>query len=137
MLANDLITYLTGAGFTVYPDPNFLPAEIPENKLPCLFVFGTGGYAPHEYVPTERPTFQVIIKGKSYKTLPANMTATEALGKQLIKHLHRRVNYQAGSASVISSAASQPAPISLGLDDKDRPVFSTNFVFYVKEDKNP
>ena len=137
MLANDLITYLTSAGFTVYPDPNFLPADIPESKLPCLFVFGTGGFAPHEYVPTKRPTFQVIIKGKSYKTLPANMTETEALGNQLIKHLHRRANYQAGTAWVISSTASQPAPISLGLDDKDRPVFSTNFVFYVKEDANP
>ncbi|WP_339816782.1 minor capsid protein [Paenibacillus sp. FSL R7-0216] len=137
MFANDLITYLTGAGFTVYPDPNFLPAEIPENKLPCLFVFGTGGYAPHEYVPTERPTFQVIIKGKSYKTLPANMAATEELGKQLIKHLHRRANYQAGSAGVISSTAAQPSPIPLGLDEGDRPMFSTNFMFYTKEDENP
>lgn len=134
MLASDLITYLTGAGFTVYPDPNFLPADIPENKLPCLFVFGTGGFEPHAYVPTERPTFQIIIKGKSYKALPANMSETEALGKHLIKHLHRRVNYQAGSVRVISSTASQSSPISLGLDDKDRPVFSTNFTFYTKEE---
>lgn len=136
MLANDLIIYLTNAGFTVYPDPNYLPASInlPEAKLPCLFVFGTGGFEPHAYVPTERPTFQIIIKGKSYKTLPANMASTEALGKQLIKYLHRRTNYQAGSVSVISSTATQPSPIPLGLDDADRPIFSTNFTFYTKED---
>jgi hypothetical protein len=134
MLASELIAYLTGAGFTVYPDPNFLPADLPEAKLPCLFVIGTGGYDPHAYLPTERPTFQIIVKGKSYKTLPANMAATEAVAKQLIGHLHRRPNYQVGSASVFSSLALQSSPIFLGLDDKDRPMFSTNFVFYTREE---
>ncbi|MGP0583703.1 minor capsid protein [Paenibacillus timonensis] len=135
MLATDLIAYLTMAGYTVYPDPNFIPAsvDLPEGKLPCLFVFGTGGFEPHSYVPTERPTFQIIVKGNSYKTLPANMAATEALGKQLIKHLHRRANYQVGSVWVISSTAVQPAPIPLGFDEGDHPMFSTNFTFYTKE----
>ncbi|KOP64362.1 hypothetical protein AMS62_03130 [Bacillus sp. FJAT-18019] len=134
MLASDLIAYLTDAGFTVYPDPNFIPAEIPETKLPCLFVFGTGGYSPHEYVPTERPTFQIIVKGKSYKVLPGNMASTESLAKQLIKHLHRQANYTAGSAHIFSSTATQSNPIPLGLDDKDRPMYSTNFMFYTKEE---
>jgi len=133
LLANDLISYLSAAGFTVYPDPNFIPADLPETKLPCLFVFGTGGYAPHNYVPTERPTFQILVKGKSYKAKPANMAETEALAKQLIKHFHRRPNYQVGGASVFSSLAQQPNPIPLGLDDKDRPMYSTNFMFYTKE----
>lgn len=135
MLASDLIAYLTDAGFTVYPDPNYIPAELPETKLPCLFIFGTGGYAPHEYVPTEKPTFQVIVKGKSYKALPANMAATEVLAKRLIKHLHRRSNYTVGSVHVFSSTAIQSSPIPLGLDDKDRPMYSTNFMFYTKEEQ--
>lgn len=134
MLANDLITFLTGSGFNVYPDPNFIPADLLENKFPCLFVFGSGGYAPHDYVPTERPTFQVIVKGKSYKTLPANMTKTEELAKQLVKLLHRKTNYPIGTTHVISSKAMQQ-PIFLGLDDKDRPMYSTNFLFYTKEEK--
>lgn len=132
MLANDLITYLAVAGYTVYPDPNFIPADLLEAKLPCLFVFGSGGYAPHDYVPTERPTFQVIVKGKSYKTLPANMAATEMLANQLKKLLHRRPNYNAGSTYVYSSVAIQE-PIYLGLDEKDRPMYSINFMFYTKE----
>lgn len=135
MLASNLIAHLTDAGFTVYPDPNFIPVELPETKFPCLFVFGTGGYAPHEYIPTARPTFQVIVKGKSYKALPANMAATEALAQRLIKHLHRRSNYTAGSAHVFSSTAIQSSPIPLGLDDKDRPTFSTNFMIYTKEEQ--
>ena len=134
MLANDLIAYLSSSGFTVYPDPNFIPADLPENKLPCLFVFGTGGFAPHEYVPTERPTFQIIVKGKSYKTLPANMNATEVIAKQLVNHMHRRPNYTAGNAYVFSSLAQQSSPISLGIDELNRPTYSTNFMFYTKEE---
>ncbi|MFF2910009.1 minor capsid protein [Paenibacillus sp. NPDC057934] len=133
MVANDLIAYLTASGYTVYPDANFLPADLPETKLPCLFVFGTGGYAPHGYVPTERPTFQVIVKGKSYKTLPTNMAATERLANEIKKKLHRRANYLAGSADVFSSTAAQP-PIYLGLDDNNRPMYSINFIFYTRED---
>lgn len=132
MLANDLITFLTSAGYTVYPDENFIPADLAENKHPCLFVFGTGGYAPHDYVPTERPTYQVIVKGKSFKALPANMAATKALAQQLEKLIHRKVNYMIGTTHVFSSKAMQQ-PIYLGLDDKDRPMYSINFMFYTKE----
>ncbi|GGH17316.1 minor capsid protein [Paenibacillus segetis] len=132
MLANDLITYLTASGYTVYPDANFIPADLPETKLPCFFVMDSGGYAPHDYVPTERPTFQVIVKGKSYKALPANMAITEALAKKLVNQLHRKPNYMVGSTYAFSSKAMQ-RPIYLGLDEKDRPMYSTNFMFYSKE----
>ncbi|MNN84742.1 hypothetical protein D3C81_2019400 [compost metagenome] len=97
-------------------------------------MFGSGGYAPHDYVPTERPTFQIIVKGKSYKTLPMNMTATEELAKWLVKLLHRKSNYEVDQTHVFSSKAMQP-PIYLGLDDKDRPMYSVNFMFYTKEEQ--
>lgn len=132
MLASDLIAYLTSEGFTVYPDEGFIPAVIPENKLPCLFVFGTGGYAPHNYIPRDTPTFQVIVKGKSYKDNPANKAVAEAEAKRLIDHLHRRTNYTAGNAYVWSSRAVQSNPIPLGADEHDCPMYSTNFVFQVR-----
>ena len=132
MLASDLIEYLTDAGFTVYPDEGFIPPNLPDEKLPCLFVFGTGGYAPHDYIPRDTPTFQVIVKGKSYKDNPANKATAEAEAKRLIDHLHRRVNYTAGTAYVWSSRAVQSNPISLGLDEHDHPMFSTNFIFQIK-----
>ncbi|KUP22411.1 hypothetical protein AWJ19_27735 [Paenibacillus sp. DMB5] len=132
MLATELIAYLTAAGYTVYPDANFISADLPEAKLPCLFVMDSGGGPPHNYVPTERPTYQIIVKGKSYKTLPANMAATEALAKQLKKLLHRKPNYLVGSTHVFASTATME-PIYLGLDTKDHPMYSTNFEFYTKE----
>lgn len=133
MQSKELIDYLTLSGFTVYPDANFIPPDMPEDKYPCMFVMGSGGFAPHSYVPTERPTYQIIVKGKSYKTLPANMVTTEAYAKEVITHLHRRPNYLVGSAYVFSSLAMQSNPIYLGLDAHDRPMFSTNFVFHVRE----
>lgn len=133
MQSNDLIQYLTTEGFTVYPDANFIPAELPESKHPCLFVMDSGGFAPHMYVPTERPTWQIIVKGKSYKTNPLNMAATETIANQLKDLLHRKVNYMIGSTRVFSSLAMQQ-PIYLGLDDADRPMYSINIVFYVREE---
>lgn len=132
MLSEDLISFLALSGFTVYPDEGFIPPDIPEAKLPCLFVFGSGGYAPHDYIPQERPTYQVIVKGKSYKTNPINKVVAEAEAKRLIRFLHRKHNYTAGTAYVWSSKAVQSNPISLGLDEKDRPMYSTNFIFSVR-----
>lgn len=133
MRSIELIGYLTAVGYSVYPDPNFIPGTLPENKCPCLFVFDSGGESPHDYVPTERPTYQIIIKGKSFKSNPANMAATQSIAKGLVNHLHRRANYLVGSTEVLSSTAAQQ-PIYLGLDDQDRPMYSTNFNFYCKED---
>ncbi|QSF42660.1 minor capsid protein [Paenibacillus tianjinensis] len=133
MLASELIAYLTATGYTVYPDANYIPADMPETKLPCLFVMDSGGRPPHDYVPTERPSYQIIVKGKSYKTLPANMAATEALAKTLGKLLHRKSNYMIGSTHVFSSTEAMP-PIYLGQDTYNHPMYSTNFEFYTKEE---
>lgn len=133
MLAIELIAYLAAAGYTVYPDANYIPAELPETKLPCLFVMDSGGRPPHDYIPTERPSYQIIVKGKSYKTLPTNMAATEALAKQLGKLFHRKSNYMIGNTYVFASTETMQ-PIPLGLDSKDHPMYSTNFEFYSKEE---
>ncbi|OKP91847.1 hypothetical protein A3844_01665 [Paenibacillus helianthi] len=132
MLANELISYLTTAGYTVYPDANFIPADLPETKLPCLFVMDSSGPPPDMYVPTERTAYQIIVKGKSYKTLPSNMAATEALAKELGDLLHRKPNYMIGSTYVFASTETMQ-PIYLGQDINNHPMYSTNFEFYVKE----
>ncbi|MNO41860.1 hypothetical protein D3C76_320390 [compost metagenome] len=132
MLASELIAYLTAAGYSVYPDPNFIPADPVEAKLPTLYVMDSGGYPPDKYVPTQRPTYQIIVKGKSYKTSPVNLAATEALAKTLKKLLHRKPNYMIGSTYVFASTETMQ-PIYLGLDEKDHPMYSTNFEFYSKE----
>jgi hypothetical protein len=132
LLASDLIKYLSEAGFSVYPDEGFIPSDIPDDRLPALFVFGTGGFAPHDYIPRERPTFQVIVKGKSYKANPANKIGAEREAKRLIDLLHRKHNYAIGDSYVWSSRAQQPNPIPLGHDEHDKPMYSTNFIFQVR-----
>ncbi|MHA6484468.1 minor capsid protein [Paenibacillus sp. strain BS8-2] len=132
MLSEDLINFLALSGFNVFPDEGFIPPGLQDDKYPMLFVFGTGGYAPHDYIPRDSPTFQIIIKGKSYKTNPANKAIAEAEAKRLIDFMHKRTNYTAGTAYVWSSRAVQSNPIPLGLDDKDRSMYSTNFIFQVR-----
>ncbi|MEC1714761.1 minor capsid protein [Schinkia azotoformans] len=133
MESKDLIQYLTDSGFNVFPDANFIPADITESQLPALFVFGTGGFASHDYLPFKNPTFQVIVKGKDYQGDYSQMSATESLANNLIQLLNNKSNYLIGNTEVIFSKAMQSNPIPLGLDDKSRPTFSTNFQFRIKE----
>lgn len=128
-----IINYLEAAGYSVYPNPNFIPGTQLETLYPCLFVFDTGGEGPHGYVPTEKPTYQIIIKGKSYKADPANMAATEDIAYGLVHLLHRKCNYMVGSSEVLTITAIG-RPHYIGLDEQDHPVYSTNFQFYVKEE---
>jgi hypothetical protein len=128
MRAKELIDYLSTQGFNVFPDPNFIP-DLNESQLPALFVFGTGGSETDDDLPIEYPTFQVIIKGKSYKTDFTQMDKTEQLAKSLIRLLDKKIRYEIGNNLVYQSKAMQNNPIPIGLDTADRPVFSTNFRF--------
>ncbi|RKD20963.1 hypothetical protein BEP19_14855 [Ammoniphilus oxalaticus] len=132
MRAQELIDYLIDLGFSVFPDPNFIPSEIKDDLLPALFVFGTGGFSPDDDLPIDNPTFQIIVKGKSYKADPAQMDLTEQLAKQLISHFDKRNNFVIGSSYVYASSPMQSNPIHIGLDEQDRPIYSTNFTFKVR-----
>lgn len=133
MRAKELIDFLTAEGFNVFPDPNFIPSEIEESHLPALFVLGTGGFGSDGDLPIDNPTFQVVVKGKSYRMDVGQMDATEHLAKQLIDSLDKRYAYTIGSSHVFMSRAVQSNPIPIGLDENDRPVFSTNFFFKTTE----
>ncbi|KIL46933.1 hypothetical protein KP77_25020 [Jeotgalibacillus alimentarius] len=61
------------------------------------------------------------------------MHETETLAKALIKLLNKKVHYQIGKSYIYISRAIQSNPIPIGLDEKDRPIFSTNFSFKIQE----
>lgn len=126
MRAKEFINYLTSEGFNVYPDANHLP-DVEESQLPALFVFGTGGSEPDDELPMEFPTFQVILKGKNYKSDPTQMDQTEQLAKSLIKKMHLVTHKIIGANFVYYIRSMQSNPIPIGLDIHDRPVYSTNF----------
>ncbi|HHY74034.1 MAG TPA: hypothetical protein GX497_12610 [Bacillus bacterium] len=132
MESTDLIQYLSDSGFNVFPDANFIP-DLDESQLPALFVFSTGGFASHDYLPFKNPTFQVLVKGKSYYDDYGQMIMTEKIAKELIQFLDNKTNYTIGESYVTFSKAMQSNPVPLGLDEKGRPTFSTNFRFKIKE----
>ncbi|MFY2157855.1 minor capsid protein [Cytobacillus firmus] len=126
MRAQEFINFLTAEGFNVFPDPNFIP-DVEESQLPALFVFGSGGGEPDDELPMEFPTFQVIVKGRSYKADSSQMDKTEQLAKQLINKMHQVNRRFIGDNLVYYIRSVQSNPIPIGLDTLERPVFSTNF----------
>jgi hypothetical protein len=128
MTGKELIDYLTAQQFNIYPDANFIP-DLEESQLPALFIFGSGGSESDSDLPIQYPTFQVIVKGKSYKADFGQMDATEQLAQKLIKLLDKKIHYEIGSNYVYESRAMQSNPIPIGLDTYDRPTYSTNFRF--------
>lgn len=128
MKAKELIDYLTLLGYKVYPDPHHMP-EVPEDILPCLFVFGSGGFASDVYLPIRYPSYQIVVKGKNAKNYPSEMSTTEDLAMKLINDLDQKTNYLIGGNTVYYSRSQQSNPIPIGLDLNDHPIFSTNFNF--------
>lgn len=131
MTGKELIEYLTANGFNVYPDPNYMP-DVEESQLPALFVFGSGGSESDDDLPIEYPTFQIIVKGKNYKSDYTQMDKTEQLAKQLISFLDKKIGYEIGQNHVYVSKSMQSNPILIGIDTMDRPVYSTNFRFKIQ-----
>jgi Bacteriophage minor capsid protein len=131
MTGKELIDYLTAQQFNMFPDPNYIP-DIEESQLPALFVFVSGGGESDQDLPIEYPTFQVIVKGKSYKSDVKQMDLTEQLAKKLIKLLDKKIHYEIVSNYVYESRSMQSNPIPIGLDTYDRPTYSTNFRFKIQ-----
>ncbi|MDW0113764.1 minor capsid protein [Sporosarcina saromensis] len=131
MSGREFIAYLTSLGFNVFPDPDHMP-DVPESQLPALFVFGTGGFGSDPDLPIQYPSFQVIVKGKSYKTDYMQMELTEALAKSLIDALDQKTGYVIDSNKVYYSRSQSSNPIPIGLDIHDRPTYSTNFNFKIQ-----
>src|SRR5690349_15998476 len=121
MTGKEFITFLKNIGkFNVYPDPNFIP-NLEESQLPALFVFGSGGSESDPDLPIQYPTFQVFVKGKSYKNDVNQMNLTEQLAKDLQKLLDNKLHYEIGNNFVYESKSMQSNPIPIGLDTFDRP----------------
>lgn len=131
MTSTEFIAYLTSLGFNVFPDANHMP-DVPANQLPVLFVFGTGGFNSDPDLPITYPSFQVVLKGKSYKSDYTQMEKTEALAISLISQLDQKNDYVIGNNTIYYSRAQPAQPIPIGLDIHDSPVFSTNFNFKIQ-----
>jgi len=79
-----------------------------------------GGFAPSQWTNKRRPSFQVVVRGK-------NGPAVEAKAWAIYKAFNGRTNYVIGTQKISSSFADQSAPLYIGLDANNRPMYSVNF----------
>lgn len=79
-----------------------------------------GGYAPSQWTNKRRPSFQVVIRGK-------NGIAAEAKAWAVYNAYHQRADYVIGTQRIVATFADQSAPLYLGLDANNRPMYSVNF----------
>ncbi len=80
----------------------------------------TGGYAPSQWTPQLRPTFQVVVRAKT-------AVLAEATALAIWTAYHQRRSFSIGTQRIVATFADQPAPLYLGVDDNNRALYSVNF----------
>ncbi|QNK54564.1 minor capsid protein [Paenibacillus sp. PAMC21692] len=105
---------------------NEFPSSAGDN---AAYVRIFGGYAPSQWLPTRRPSFQIIVRNKSGP-------AAESKAYELYDAFHRRASYVIGTQRIVASFADQSAPLYLGLDENNRPTYSVNFTATLVDGQN-
>ena len=120
-LIDDVAAYLQAQSVgTVGTD--IFKGTLPDSPDNCVAVYETGGPAPQKYLPINKPTFQILVRNKSY-----------ALGRDKLEAvrtaLHRKSNLSLVSGQTFAYyilANSEGGHI--GRDEAGRDEFSINFV---------
>lgn len=123
-MLNEIALYLEAQGKGSVNTDIFL-AELPDTKTinnetlnvdNCIALFNTGGFEPELYFVgenTEYPTFQVIVRDRSY-----------AQAWQRIKDIYGLLH---GNTALFPLTIAQQPPVPLGQDSKKRWEISVNF----------
>jgi len=96
---------------------NEFPATGADNSA---YVRMTGGFAPSQWTPQLRPSFQIVVRAKT--TVQA-----EAVAAALWRAYHQRRAFNIGGQRIVATFADQPIPLYLGVDDNKRALYSVNF----------
>ena len=126
MLLDEIGTYLTGQGVaTTGSTSNWRIGKgfEPDRPDKCITLFETGGEPNegHRDTPIDRPTFQVRVRADNYgystarAKIGAARTALELIGASTLS----------GRRYVYVTAMGEP--VSLGVDEKQRPRLVMNF----------
>lgn len=123
-MLDEIGAYLQAKGKGTVNADLFL-AELPDKKKVgnhevdvdnCIAIYETGGFEPELYFEGENeeyPTFQVIVRDKSYRS-----------GFQKIRGIYKLLH---GDTSLFPLTEAQQPPAPIGQDDKKRWEFSVNF----------
>ena len=116
----DLITFIKARVNGVYY-PNTFPISksAPDD---CATVKLTGGFPTDEWTGKKQPSFQVLVRGN------VNGNAdVETKAYAIFDALTNLREVTIGSDSVVVIRAMNSAPLFIGNDDNNRPIYSLNF----------
>ncbi|MEK5298620.1 minor capsid protein [Bacillus sp. FSL R5-0659] len=82
----------------------------------------TGGFPTSKYTGLKRPSFQILVRGESRDGAGAEDKAFE-----LYDALTNLSEVQIGESSIVQIRCNNSAPLYLGDDESDRPIYSLNF----------
>lgn len=90
----------------------------------AAYVRITPGFKPSEWTNIRKPSFQVVVRGAE-----ANGPAAETKANAIWTYYHGKRDFLVGTTRIIHCVADQSAPMYLGRDSANRPLYSVNFTF--------
>jgi len=100
--------------------------NMPEAPIDCVALFDTGGAPPYQELAVDNPTVQILCRGSR-----ANYLKTSERAAEIFSLLNRKFAITIGTKDAMFARA-VASPQSLGLNDKDEWLFSTNFLFRIR-----
>ena len=114
----ELITFIKTRVNGVYY-PNSFPISAPDG---CAVVKLTGGFPPSQWTGKKQPSFQVLVRGNS-----KDMAECETRAYAIYEALMNQRDVTVGDDSIVIIRAMNSAPLFIGNDENNRPIYSMNF----------
>lgn len=93
-----------------------------DSKGAAISVKLTGGFPTSKYTGLKRPSFQILVRGEA-----RDGAGTEDKAFELYDALTNVTEVQVGGSSIVQMRCNNSAPLYLGDDESDRPIYSLNF----------
>jgi hypothetical protein len=88
----------------------------------CAVVKLTGGFPPSQWTGKKQPSFQILVRGNAGDT-----AEVETRAYVVHESLMNLQNVTVGDESLVIIRAMNSAPLYIGNDENNRPVYSMNF----------
>jgi hypothetical protein len=125
MIIDDVYTFL-GAETSLTCGTNLFKSRQTDSPNDQVVVYDTGGFEPDHYLPTAKPTFQVLVRSTSYATGAGYVD-------EIVEALHQLANVTLVTHSIyFYYIFLMNEPSHIGRDDKGRHEFSINFVCEIR-----
>lgn len=124
-LYQQVITYLEEQGVGTKGTDLFY-SQMTDSPVNQIVVLATGGAEPDRYLPTADPTFQILVRNKTYTTGQSKIDA-------IITALHQKANLElVDSEDYFYYIFLMGEPEHLMKDEKGRHIWSMNFICRIK-----